>query len=103
MSENSVNPQESAQLLQSLPHEGNSTTPGCDAHAMRVDANRQACDIRPEEDSPALPIGTLFLWGMDRRSANLILQSAEILPSFNSTNKHICFVIDGQQRLTVMY
>ena len=37
------------------------------------------------------------------KSANLIRQSAEVLPSFNSANKHIWFVIDGQQRLSVIY
>jgi uncharacterized protein with ParB-like and HNH nuclease domain len=50
-----------------------------------------------------MPIGSLFLWEMDKKSANLIRQSAEVLPSFNSANKHIWFVIDGQQRLSVIY
>ena len=50
-----------------------------------------------------MPIGSLFLWEMDRKSANLIRQSAEVLPSFRSTNKHIWFVIDGQQRLSVIH
>src|SRR5579872_2161477 len=50
-----------------------------------------------------MPIGSLFLWEMDRKSANLIRQSAEVLPSFNSANRHIWFVIDGQQRLSVLY
>src|SRR6266481_735262 len=31
-----------------------------------------------------MPIGSLFLWEMDRKSAHLIRQSAEVLPSFNS-------------------
>ncbi len=50
-----------------------------------------------------MPIGSLFLWEMDRRSANLIRQSAEVLPLFNGANPHIWFVIDGQQRLSVIY
>lgn len=50
-----------------------------------------------------MPIGSLFLWEMDRRSANLIRQSAEVLPSFNTAHKNIWFVIDGQQRLSVIY
>lgn len=50
-----------------------------------------------------MPIGSLFLWEMDRKSANLIRQSAEVLPSFNGANKHIWFVIDGQQRLSVIH
>ncbi len=50
-----------------------------------------------------MPIGSLFLWEMDRKSAHLIRQSAEVLPSFNSAHKHIWFVIDGQQRLSVIH
>lgn len=50
-----------------------------------------------------MPIGSLFLWEMDRKSANLIRQSADVLPSFNVTNPSIWFVIDGQQRLSVIY
>jgi len=50
-----------------------------------------------------MPVGSLFLWEMDRKSANLIRTSAEALPSFNTGNKRIWFVIDGQQRLSVIY
>jgi len=50
-----------------------------------------------------MPIGSIFLWEMDRKSANLVRQSAEVLPSFNSANKHVWFVIDGQQRLSVIH
>jgi hypothetical protein len=50
-----------------------------------------------------MPVGSLFLWEMDRKSAHLIRSSAEALPSFNTSNKHIWFVIDGQQRLSVIY
>jgi hypothetical protein len=50
-----------------------------------------------------MPIGSLFLWEMDRRSANLVRQSAEVLPSFDGRNKKIWFVIDGQQRLSVIH
>jgi uncharacterized protein with ParB-like and HNH nuclease domain len=50
-----------------------------------------------------MPIGSLFLWEMDRRSAHLIRQSAEVLPSFNPANPRIWFVIDGQQRLSVLF
>ncbi len=46
-----------------------------------------------------MPIGSLFLWDMDRKSANLIRQATGVLPSFNPKNKHIWFVIDGQPRL----
>src|SRR5579859_548937 len=50
-----------------------------------------------------MPIGSLFLWEMDRKSAHLIRQSAEVLPSFNNSNSRIWFVIDGQQRLSVLH
>lgn len=50
-----------------------------------------------------MPIGSLILWEMDRKSAHLIRQSAEILPSFNNSNPRIWFVIDGQQRLSVLH
>src|SRR6266567_6857341 len=50
-----------------------------------------------------MPIGSLFLWEMDRRSANLIRQSADVLPSFDTHNPCIWFVIDGQQRLSVIF
>jgi hypothetical protein len=50
-----------------------------------------------------MPIGSLFLWEMDRKSAHLIRQSTQVLPPFDSTHKHIWFVIDGQQRLSVIH
>ncbi len=40
---------------------------------------------------------------MDRKSANLIRQATGVLPAFNAKNKDIWFVIDGQQRLSVIY
>ncbi len=50
-----------------------------------------------------MPIGSIFLWEMDRKSANLVRQSADVLPTFSSQNRDIWFVIDGQQRLSVIY
>lgn len=50
-----------------------------------------------------MPIGSLFLWEMDRKSANLIRQSTGVLPAFNEKNQNIWFVIDGQQRLSVIH
>jgi hypothetical protein len=50
-----------------------------------------------------MPIGSFFLWEMDQKSANLIRQSAEVLPSCSTKNKHVWFVIDGQQRLSVIH
>ena len=42
-----------------------------------------------------MPIGSLFLWEMDRQRANLIRQALGVLPSFNARNKKILFVIDN--------
>jgi hypothetical protein len=50
-----------------------------------------------------MPIGSVFLWEMDRKSANLIRQSADVLPSFDRGNRHVWFVVDGQQRLSVLH
>jgi hypothetical protein len=51
-----------------------------------------------------MPIGSLFLWEIDNKSANLIRTATiEVLPPFSSANKKIWFVIDGQQRLSVIY
>lgn len=50
-----------------------------------------------------MPIGSLFLWRMDRKSANLIRQSDGILPPFRREQREILFVIDGQQRLSVLH
>jgi len=51
----------------------------------------------------SMPIGSLFLWEMDRKSAHLIRQSTKVLPAFSLNNPTIWFVIDGQQRLSVIY
>ncbi len=51
-----------------------------------------------------MPIGSFFLWEMDRKSAHLIRQSARgVLPQYDDHNSRIWFVIDGQQRLSVLY
>lgn len=50
-----------------------------------------------------MPIGSFFLWEMDRKSAHLIRQSARVLPPYDDNNSRIWFVIDGQQRLSVLY
>ncbi len=50
-----------------------------------------------------MPIGSIFLWEMDRRDANLIRHSADVLPSFDARHRTVWFVIDGQQRLSVIY
>jgi len=50
-----------------------------------------------------LPIGSLLIWetGADRR--NLLRHAQRILPEFNYQNRKIWFLIDGQQRLCVLF
>ena len=50
-----------------------------------------------------LPIGSLLIWetGADRQ--NLLRHAQNILPGFNYRNKKIWFLIDGQQRLSVLH
>jgi hypothetical protein len=51
-----------------------------------------------------MPIGSLFLWEMNQNSGHLIRQSeADILPLFSLDHSKIWFVIDEQQRLSVIH
>src|SRR5262245_16665852 len=50
-----------------------------------------------------MPVGSLFLWAMHRKSANLVRQAADVLPVFDARQRRVWFVIDGQQRLSVIY
>jgi hypothetical protein len=50
-----------------------------------------------------LPIGSLLIWrtGADRK--HLLRHAQQILPPHNVRNREIWFLIDGQQRLSVLY
>lgn len=50
-----------------------------------------------------MPIGSLFLWQMERKASHLIRTSGRVLPAFDMSQRHVWFVIDGQQRLSVLY
>lgn len=51
-----------------------------------------------------LPVGTLLVWRARSNQNQYHLQKAHgILPSYRSKNKEIWFLIDGQQRLSVLY
>jgi hypothetical protein len=50
-----------------------------------------------------LPIGSLLIWETDADRQNLLRHAQNILPEFNYRNKRIWFLIDGQQRLSVLY
>lgn len=50
-----------------------------------------------------IPIGSLFIWEMDKSSAHLINKSSRVLPPHNPSWPKVFLVIDGQQRLSVIY
>jgi hypothetical protein len=49
------------------------------------------------------PIGTLLVWRTTRRNEGQLRKQLHILPPFNSANSEIFFLIDGQQRLSVLW
>lgn len=49
------------------------------------------------------PIGTTMIWETNRNNHNLLRHSLHVLPPFDHKNKSILFIIDGQQRLSVLY
>ena len=49
------------------------------------------------------PIGTILIWKTHRRNETQLRKKFHILPSYNRANRHIYFLIDGQQRLSVLW
>lgn len=50
-----------------------------------------------------MPIGALLVWQTDKRNYDLLRQSLHILPPFNNGSRYGWFLIDGQQRLSVLH
>ena len=50
-----------------------------------------------------LPIGSVLVWETEGQNRTLLRHSLHILPAYNDRNRHIWFLIDGQQRLSVLY
>lgn len=50
-----------------------------------------------------MPIGALLVWQTDKRNYDLLRQSLHILPPFHTGSRHGWFLIDGQQRLSVIH
>ncbi len=51
-----------------------------------------------------MPIGTILVWRTDRRNQLYLRNRLHILPPFDArANREIWFLIDGQQRLSVLY
>jgi hypothetical protein len=51
----------------------------------------------------SLPIGSFLIWEAKSDHRHLLRHAQRILPPYNSTNKKIWFLIDGQQRLSVLF
>jgi len=49
------------------------------------------------------PIGTVLVWKTSRRNEGELRKKLHILPSFDPANRNIYFLIDGQQRLSVLW
>lgn len=50
-----------------------------------------------------MPIGALLIWETDGHNRNLLRRILHILPEYDPKNPDIWFLIDGQQRLSVLY
>jgi hypothetical protein len=50
-----------------------------------------------------MPIGSLTIWDTSKRNRTLLRHTLHILPAFKDHNSRIWFVLDGQQRLSVLY
>jgi hypothetical protein len=63
---------------------------------------RKACDLL-DSIYRNYPIGTILVWKTSRRNESQLRKQLHILPHFNPANRHIFFLIDGQQRLSVLW
>ncbi len=63
---------------------------------------KKACDLL-DSIYRHYPIGTLLIWKTDRRNEGQLRNRLHILPHFNPANRHIYFLVDGQQRLSVLW
>jgi hypothetical protein len=50
-----------------------------------------------------LPIGTALIWKAGRRYETQLRKQLHILPPYDARNKHIWYIVDGQQRLSVLH
>jgi hypothetical protein len=49
------------------------------------------------------PIGAALVWKTERRNQHLLRKKLHILPDFHPSNSEIWYLIDGQQRLSVLW
>ena len=64
---------------------------------------QKACDLL-DSIHKNYPIGTMLVWETEKKNQHLLRLKLHILPRFDpSINKLIYFLVDGQQRLSVLY
>src|SRR5688500_17810018 len=49
------------------------------------------------------PVGAVMVWQTGRRNEGQLRKRLHILPHFDPSNREIYFLIDGQQRLSVLW
>src|SRR6185436_17604052 len=50
-----------------------------------------------------MPIGSLTIWDTSKTNKDLLRHTLRILPPFQDHNKRVWFILDGQQRLSVLH
>src|SRR5437868_7124497 len=63
---------------------------------------RKACDLL-DSIHRNYPIGTILIWKTGRKNEGELRKTLHILPPYDPANPDIYFLIDGQQRLSVLW
>ncbi|NPC56665.1 DUF262 domain-containing protein [Caenimonas soli] len=50
-----------------------------------------------------MPIGALTVWDTSKKNRDLLRKDSKVLPEFREHNERVWFLLDGQQRLSVLY
>ena len=50
-----------------------------------------------------MPIGAILVWDTSHHNQNVLRKSLHILPQYDPANDRIWFLVDGQQRVSVLY
>lgn len=63
---------------------------------------KKACDLL-DSIVRGFPIGTLLVWRTTRKDESQLRRTLHILPPYQPANRELFFLIDGQQRLSVLW
>lgn len=64
--------------------------------------NKKVCNLT-DSIYKNLPIGTILIWETKRANSNLLKKSLTALPPYDDSNKNVWFILDGQQRISVLH